>query len=297
MKPSIIIGGCPGSGTTLLRSILDSHPNLHAGPELAMTMVAADAAINSWSRIGERASTLYDLEDGDFALAYGKAIKYIHSKIRDRVGKDKRIVDKMPQSIQHFSTLCWMLPESYFIHIIRDGRDVACSLLDRDDMFHDDTGEIMEFCKDAKKGVEYWAWIVQQGMRIAHPKHPAHNRYYQIRYEDLVRNPKEELSKLLDFIDEPWSDEVLKHHKKNHNLETYISKEGNRLEDKPITDQSVGRWKEDLTPKQKFEVHKIAGQMLDVLNYDIPDKIKKEQKAVQQVMQKSKEAKEEEKNE
>lgn len=256
----IIVGGCPRSGTTLLRTMLDSHPNIYSGPELAITMQAAKAVIDSWKAIGERASGSYGLEDGDFARAYGKAIEHILEEIRIKSGKP-RVADKMPQSIQHYSTLCWMLPESKFVHIIRDGRDVACSLLDRNDMFHDDTGEVMSFCKYASSAAQYWNWIVSRGMMLREP-HPCSNRYYELRYEDLVTYPRETMKHLLNFLEEPWDDKVLEHFKFEHNMEN-----DKGLEVQPVTPKSVGRWKKDLDDLQKTEVHREAGRLLKFLGY------------------------------
>ena len=259
-KAPIIIGGCPRSGTTLLRTMLDSHPNIYSGPELAITMQTAQAAIDSWNRIGDRAAYSYGLEDGDFAEGFGKALEHVLERIREKSGKP-RVADKMPQSIQHFPTLCWMLPESKFVHVIRDGRDVAASLLRRDDMFDDNTGELMDFCKNPISGVRYWSWIVQRGMKLRSP-HPCSDRYYELYYEDLVNFPKETMVNLLEFLDEPWDESVLEHSTYEHNMEN-----DKGLEVQPVTNSRIGRWKDQLNDLQKKEVHMEIGKMLRVLNY------------------------------
>mgnify|MGYP003869160255 CR=1 FL=1 len=259
-KPPIIIGGCPRSGTTLLRTMLGSHPNICAGPELAMTMQASEAAINTWNRIGERAKTAYGLEDGDFARAYGKSVEHILEIIRQKKGKP-RIADKMPQSVQHFPTLCWMLPDSPLIHIIRDGRDVACSIYNYEVEMKDDNGNIMEFAKDPVVGCNYWKWITGRGMILR--DHPCSDRYYEIFYENLVRDPEKEMRKLLKFINEPWSDQVLDYFKTEQNVPEYTHK--NVLN--PPSTKSIGKWKKQLSKKQKKRIREKCDDALTHLGY------------------------------
>lgn len=264
IKPPIIIGGCPRSGTTLLRTMIDSHPNIYSGPELSVTMAAAEAAIQAWKKIGERAQNAYGLEDGDFAVAYGKSVKHILEKIRQKSGKS-RVADKMPQSIQHFNTLCWMLPESPMIHIIRDGRDVCCSLLERYDLFHDETGKLMNFCQEVKYGAQYWKWIVQRGLLLRN--HPCSDRYYELYYENLIENPEKEMRRLLEFIEEPWDDAVLNHTRCDHDME--IDKD---QVSKPVNNNSVGRWERELSSSQVEEIMEESKDLLQYLGY-VPGKI------------------------
>lgn len=260
-KPPIIIGGCPRSGTTLLRTMLDSHPNIYSGPELAITMQACDSLISAWHKIGDRAQTSYGLEEEDFSIAYGKAIEHILERVRQKSGK-ARVADKMPQSIQHFTNLCWMLPESPLIHIIRDGRDVACSIVNYEVEFKDDKGEPMWFTKTYADASKYWGWITSRGMLMR--DHPCGNRYYELFYEDLVRNPKKELSKFLDFIGEPWDDRVLKHFELEHNLEATHDE----VLSLPNT-KSVGRWKRDMSEQESSAVHREIEPLLQKLGYEV----------------------------
>jgi len=254
----IIIGGCPRSGTTLLRAMLDSHPNIYSGVEIAITMQAAEATIDTWEAIGKRLQ-LYEIEDGDVARAYGKAIEHILERARQKSGKP-RIADKMPQSIQHFNTLSWMLPESKFVHLIRDGRDVACSIVNHTVEFKDKNGNPMWFTKDEVEAVKYWKWITNRGLLMRN--HPNGDRYYEIFYEDLVKYPETEMRKLLDFLNEPWDNRVLKHFEDKHELEETTKQSGGE----PNTN-SIGRWKMQLTEEQQKRIQELIGSMLNYLNY------------------------------
>lgn len=258
-KPPIIIGGCPRSGTTLLRTMLDSHPNIYSGVELGITMQAAEATINTWERIGERASASYGLEDGDIARAYGKSIEHILETIRQKKGKP-RIADKMPQSVQHFSTLCWMLPDSPLIHLIRDGRDAAVSIVNHEVEFNDKNGNPMQFAKDYVDAARYWNWITRRGMLLR--DHPKSGNYYEIFYEDLVKNPEIEMRKLLKFLNEPWDKRVLEHYKEKHDLENTHDE----VMSKPYI-KSIGRWRKYINERQEQAINNVAGELLTFFGY------------------------------
>jgi len=259
MRPPIIIGGCPRSGTTLLRTMLDSHPNIYSGVELAITMQVAQATIDTWKAIGSRAESSYGIDDGDIARAYGKSIEHILEKIRERSGKP-RVADKMPQSVQHFNTLSWMLPDSLFIHVIRDGRDTACSIINHTVEFKDKQGNPMWFTKDAVEATKYWNWITNRGLLMRN--HPNCDRYYEIFYENLIKDTETEMRKLLDFLGEPWNDRVLEHFEDTHELEETTRQSGN----KPNT-YSIGRWKREITEEEKDRIDTKIGETLNILGY------------------------------
>jgi len=237
---------------------------------LAITMQAAEGVIQAWEAIGERARNSYGLKDGDFTDGYGKVIKHILELVRKRSGKP-RIADKMPQSVQHFPTLCWMLPESPLIHIIRDGRDVAVSIVNHEVEFKDRNGDPMQFAKDPIDAAKYWNWITKRGMLLR--GHPCGNRYYEIFYEDLVKNPEAEMRKLLDFLDEPWDNNVLRHFELEHNMEhTHDS-----VMQVPHT-KSIGKWRKHINKRQERAINNVASDLLEFFGY------KEREKEVEEVV-------------
>lgn len=255
----IIIGGCPRSGTSLLRSCLNSHSNIFAGPECAMGLKAAEAVIEADKHIGERAYKAFNLSEDDFLHAYGLSYDYILHRMLEQSETNKpRIADKMPQNNRHFGMMSYMLPHAKFVHIIRDPRDVASSLLDRSDMFGYDTGEPVEFCKYADKAAEYWAHEVGLGLRMR--QHPNAIRYYELQYEDLAMEPRKTLKFLLEWLDEPWDENVL--HPDDGGLE-WTNGDTNQT---PHS-KSVGRYVDRLTNKQVTSVENVARPLMERLGY------------------------------
>lgn len=260
MKEPIIISGAARSGTTLLRTMLDSHKNIYAGAELALLMVVPEAVINTWNKTSDRIENYSNLTIDNILIAYGKVLLSIYEDILKDSEKD-RIADKMPGAVQYFSQLSFMLPKAKFVHIIRDGRDVACSLLEQDDFLDVNNGQKVSYAQDSDIGARYWRDLVNKGRELKNLNHPNKNRYYELFYENLINDPKKEMKKLLDFLEEPWDDNVLEHFKFDHEIEPG-SKDKVM---KSINNSSIGKWKKNLKKRKSF--YKIAGKTLEELGY------------------------------
>lgn len=155
-----------------------------------------------------------------------------------------------------------IFPESPLIHVIRDGRDVVCSLLTMN-WFDPQTGKPLDYTRDCRKAAEYWAASVTRGRQAGNDPAVA-PRYYEIRYEDIVKEPVVTLKKLFEFIGEPWDERVLAFHEVSRNLAGESSAE---QVSQPLNSRALGRWKKDLTPRQKDEIKSVAGDLLIDLGY------------------------------
>ena len=115
----------------------------------------------------------------------------------ERFGKP-RWGDKTPMSCLHLDTIESVLPEAHFIHLIRDGRDVALSW--RQTWFS--PGNAMEVL------AEEWARCVSTARaQGAHCQH-----YLEVRFEDLIRNPVTVLIKICGFLQLPYTAQMLEYH-------------------------------------------------------------------------------------
>ncbi len=258
--PPIFVGGAGRSGTTLLRVILDSHPNIACGPELKITPVIADL----WhSFLTVYANTLqqYHLNPSDINEIFGQMLLSLMDKYRQSSGKN-RIAEKSPNNIFYFQHLHHIYPESPLIHIIRDGRDVVCSLLSMNWM-NPQTGQPLDYTRDASKAADYWVKAVQAG-QVAKQKPSIQKKYFEIHYEDIVTQPESMLKNLFSFINEPWDPVVLDFHKQQRNLANESS--ANQVK-KPLYKSALGRWKKDLKSKDKKKVKEVAGNLLVKLGY------------------------------
>ncbi len=260
----IFVGGAGRSGTTLMRVILDSHPNIACGPELKVTPIIAEL----WH--GFQTTHLpplkeYLLTPTDINRVFEQMILSLLEKYRAQSGKP-RVAEKSPNNVFFFQHLRHIFPESPLINVIRDGRDVVSSLLTMN-WIDPASGRPVEYTRDARKAAQYWASAVRAGRKAGQAaaqnavKNPLH---MDIRYEALVTEPEPTLRALFSFLGEPWDPAVLDFHAQERNLAGESSAE---QVSRPLHSAPVGRWKKNLDPAGKQALKEVAGDLLIELGY------------------------------
>ena len=271
MKPPLFIVGCPRSGTTLLRLILNSHSNV-AIPGETYYLPSLYKAINSgmvedkdslynfivnspvFREIGVSKEKLHEeiftseLKDISVKLAVGH-ISYMKEQGKSRWG------DKTPEYLKFLPLLKGVFPEANIIHIIRDGRDVSVSILENKFLGPKNICDAAYLWKSrVEKGRE-------DGRRIFGDK------YIEIIYEDLVDNPVKTIQYLCDRIDERFEDEMLKYFESanKHILPDYIHHNSSL---QPIDQNKVNKWKKILSKTDIRIFSLIAGKTLKTFNYE-----------------------------
>jgi len=105
-----------------------------------------------------------------------------------------RWVDQTPQYVLDFSSLNMMFPHARFIHIVRDGRQVICSMQEK-------------FGWSFVKAMNAWKQMVEAGYRISCEKR---TNFLQIKYESVVRNPDSLFREIFEFIEEKYEPKSVK---------------------------------------------------------------------------------------
>ncbi|MDA9444406.1 modular protein [Bradyrhizobium sp. CCBAU 51745] len=161
---------------------------------------------------------------------------------------------KLQRKIAQIDDFARIWPRAHFVHIVRDGRDVAASHLKT----VPDWG--YRTVAEAARG---WLDVVSGPHRIA----PL-GRYLEIRYEDLVGSPRSTLTRVLDHLGLPWDEAVLRHAEYEHALfEQPHGHPAAEAAGKPLHQGRVGRYAQDLTRAQITEFEQIAGCELARLGY------------------------------
>jgi hypothetical protein len=193
-----------------------------------------------------------------------------------------------PDSILHMPRIKAEIPHALFVHIIRDGRDIALSLKKM--------GEFRPFPWSRKAGslnetALYWEWMVRTGQR--------HGRempgdYIEIHYEDLVGNPQKTLNKLGQFIDHDLDYQRIQANglgrlrESNSSFRNEINPGDNENDTKKNdskqndpgqqpTSNPAGRWKDRLSSTQVAELESLVGDCLKDVGYELvtPEKQRK----------------------
>jgi hypothetical protein len=166
-----------------------------------------------------------------------------------------------PDNVLHVQRVKQDIPNALFVHIIRDGRDIALSLKKMGGFspLPWDRSETNSLVATAL----YWKWMVERG-RVAGHQFP--EDYIEIRYEDLITHPQETLAVLGGFIDHDLDYERIKQAGLGRLSETNSSfrEEGSASQIHPL-----GRWKERLSPAIVAEIESAVGDCLEHNGYEL----------------------------
>lgn len=250
-KKHIFVSGVPRSGTTLLKAVIENHPEV-CGPDYETTTVFSDLddifTREDWpldDRIVNRG-----LSDTDDIVAF---YDFVVGSTCEKENASL-FVDKMPWPPNRFRLLYGVskFPNARWIHIVRDGRDCYCSALNHPNVPQSE--DVSSFAK-------YWAKTIE-----THEKHMPDERRLTVRYEDFVKDTSGEVASIMDFVGLDFQPEQIEPSKRK---EYSPGAEGahSRL-GRPITDASVGRWKEEMEPDEVSAFHQSAGRSLRRWGYE-----------------------------
>lgn len=260
LEAPVFIGGAGRSGTTLLRVMLDAHPSLAGGPEFKTTTDLA--RLYATMRKDEGILGAYRLGDGALERVFRQFLSGLFAPFLAAHGA-RRLVEKTPHNILYLPELASICPDARFLHVVRDGRDVASSLVTMD--WRGSDGRKVSYVTDIDHAFRYWTAVVAKGITDA--QSPAlRERVWTVRYEDLVREPESTLRAVLSFLGEPWSDSVLRYRE--------IDRSNEPLEDsskqvrEPLSTASIGRWRQTASAADRALFARVGGELLRALGYE-----------------------------
>lgn len=205
MRP-VFIGGCHRSGTTMLGAMLGAHPaclttpesqfktDVLTGFEVPDNAVELQALVRraremhsliSWG-VGE--SVLQGAEE-DPGPDYPALLNRLVSAYGSRVGRSSfdLWIDHTPKNIQDLCVLFSLFADARAIHIVRDGRGVAASVLP------------LDWGPNTIISAAHW-WIHQVSFGLAAETCFGKNRVLRVRYDDLVSDPQRELEHISEWL-------------------------------------------------------------------------------------------------
>jgi hypothetical protein len=279
VNPFVFIVGCLRSGTTLLRRMVDAHPRLaiihetqwvprwferRVGltPEGFVTPELIPRLLD-FPRFAELRISQSDLER---LMETGKPVPYsaFVSGVFDLYGEaqDKRLVgEKSPGYVRYLPTLHALWPETKFVHVIRDGRDVCASVLNWKKAGHN-VGRHATWAEDpVSTAAFWWEWHVRLGREAGSSLGP--NLYHEVRYEALVSEPKETCEKLCSFLGLPYDEAMVSYQEHKETGSWGRAAKGRWLPPTPGVKERHSRM--SVEEVERFEA--AAGDLLDELAY------------------------------
>jgi len=171
----------------------------------------------------------------------------------------RRWADCTPEHLLHVPRIKETIPDALIIHIIRDGRDVALST--------DKLGYIKRAPWDRRPSVMvaglYWEWIVNRGREDGRN---AGNDYFEVRFEELVTEPRRTLVRLSEFIEHDLDYDRIQKVGIGSVCEpnTSFKRDGGNGTFSPL-----GRWKQGFTPENLNMFEALVGNTLRDLDYPL----------------------------
>jgi hypothetical protein len=186
----------------------------------------------------------------------GEAIAAIFEAYAQAAGKP-RWGDKTPLYMQHLDLIAGLFPDALYVHLIRDGRDAALSFAQMPEGTFTRTwahpGSPVEFaCR--------WRQEVRAARALG--RRVGEDRYLEVRYERLVREPDEELRGICDFAGLPYEREMLEY---AGAVDVSEKPHHRGLLDPPRAD--VRRWREQMDESDAEGFDSVAGDLLRELGY------------------------------
>lgn len=261
-NPAFIVG-IPRSGTTLLASILNRHPEIAATPETHYFRLLEQLK-NGWSEIAENwpnaaidfinnlhHAYMLGVDAKDIILDFPKPVSpdILFTKICDiyanRNGKS-RWIEKTPDHIHNLEKIRSYYPDGKIVHILRDGRDVALSLCK------------VPWASDGFfQNLHRWSLGLEESADFfSNDKNSM-----QVRYEDLLENPDALVSEICSFLGLDYHSSMLTPDGTEHKL----IEQGRYWKEninKPIAKDNREKWKSSLSISMKNATDSLFGNQL-----------------------------------
>jgi hypothetical protein len=281
-NPVMFIVGCPRSGTTLLRNIMSAHPRISITPEahwiplwyenrkgLTQKGLVTPALISelfahppfALFHLGKE--EVLGLTSNCEPMSYASFLTAIFDLYGRMRGKDL-VGNKTPDLVRKIDTLHSLWPEARFVHLIRDGRDVALSLMNWPRVSHKRPGTFKTWKNDPVSTAAFWWQLNVRAGRDA-GKSLGSDLYYEMRYESLVSDSKNECLRLCDFLDLPYDNSML-HYYREPVLKTNPEL-GERRDRQPIT-RGLRDWCKQMSHNDVERFEAAAGVLLEELSYE-----------------------------
>jgi hypothetical protein len=281
--PSPFVVGVPRSGTTLLRLMLDAHPELAIPPETHFipSVIRAVRRGGSADRVADRITQHrrwadFGLDAGELRariraldpLDAGDAVRAFYELYAEGSGKP-RWGDKTPGYATKMRRIAKALPEARFVHVIRDGRAVVASRARR-----------------SRSGVPVDVAARRWKRRVISTRNRSTGvaHYTEVRYEDLISETEATLRRVCSFVELPFDDATLRHHEgageRLAEIDRDLPARGGRPDleaapriaahahaDQPPDPRRADAWRDEMAAEDVAAFETEAGDLLDTLGY------------------------------
>lgn len=277
-RAPLFVVGFQRSGTTLLRLMLNAHPEIAiphdsgelwfdyrdksdgaygglASPDLAKRMIEdllAEPRIKAWQAV----LPLGELLAEPLPECFPDVMRRFHEVYARTQGK-RFWGDKNTGTLVALDVLNREFPDCRIVHLVRDGRDCALS--------HASKEYIYGYENVLRAAVE---WREQTSLCRKMGAMLPRDRFLELRYEDLILAPEAELRKVCAFLGVGYAPQMLDYHRQ---VDENVPAEKRGLWpllDKPPVASNVFKWKAAMSRGDRAVFERNAGDLLKALGYE-----------------------------
>lgn len=242
----IFIVGSERSGTTLMRSLINAHPNISCGEETHFLSGLEGIVGSKWRLMKD-----YPFEKEYWYEKIRELFDGFKTETAEKQGKS-RWGDKTPIYVLKLDFINTLFPDCQVIHMIRDGRDVVASSMDRWGY------------RRGLSATKRWGKSVRAGQAFGRSVSP--EKYIEIKYEELVLDSEGTMQRVCEFLQEPWEPELLEQGTYKSAL-TEKRRQSTGNSDTLFYASRIGVGKKKLDPFIKGLFRYYSGSLLKELGY------------------------------
>ncbi len=267
----VFVVGMPRSGTTLLSSMLGAHSDLVMAPEthyftrcwtgeplsgaadakrmldrLLQQPGIADMELSDEERATIRAQA--EMPEPTHASVLRTVIETFAARTSARAWGEKT-----PDHLRYVPEMARQFPKAVFLAIVRDPRDVCLSL--QSVPWNRDT--LLE---------QAWTWRSyvdrMEDYRADYP-----DRFFDLRYEDLITHPARELRAVCDFLAMPFEPGMLAFHRQEGRSFDADREPWKEKSAQAVDPTNRQKWRTQMPEAERVIVERIVGNRLDTYDY------------------------------
>ena len=245
----IFIGGMARSGTTLVEQILAAHSAVSSVGELSRMNFLDEGFIREYPDHGDRDRLIVNAKNGELKARADETLKMLELISGKACA---RVVEKTPDNWLAFGYIHMVLPKAKLIHCQRNPADTFISA------FQNLEGHQHSHAYNQE---DYAAYYLLKQSYMDYWKKQFPESIFEIKYEQLVREPEAVVRALISFVGLPWEESCLRFFENKSTVLTYSHAQVRQ----PIYHSSIGRYKD-------FEHH--LGPLLEALkaaNFEYPE--------------------------